>query len=73
MKKLKITNFEINKIFPNRYQLNKATKHFEEFIEIAFDNEGKHRQGYMLKNPSKQNCQYCPFKDRKDLCDKNVS
>ena len=42
-------------------------------IEMAFDNEGKHRQGYMLKNPSKQNCQYCPFKDRKDLCDKNLS
>ena len=56
-----------------KIKLNKATKHFEEFIEMAFDNEGKHRQGYMLKNPSKQNCQYCPFKDRKDLCDKNVS
>jgi hypothetical protein len=40
---------------------------------MAFNKEGKHREGPMLKNPSKQNCQYCPFKDRKDLCDRNVS
>ena len=56
-----------------KIKLNKATKRFEEFIEMAFDKEGKHREGPMLKNPSKQNCQYCPFKDRKDLCDRNVS
>ena len=56
-----------------KIKLSKATKRFEEFIEMAFDKEGKHREGPMLKNPSKQNCQYCPFRDRKDLCDRDVS
>ena len=56
-----------------KIKLNKATKRFEEFIEITFDSEGKHRGGYMLKNSSKQNCMFCPFKEDKELCDKNVS
>jgi hypothetical protein len=56
-----------------KIKVGKATKHFEEFIEMAFNKDGKHKEDPMIKNPSKQNCQYCPFKDRKDLCDRSVS
>jgi hypothetical protein len=31
------------------------------------------KQGNFIKNVSKESCQWCPFKDSKELCDKDLS
>jgi len=56
-----------------KIKLNKATKRFQEFIEMAFTKDGSHNTGPMLKVPSKWNCTYCPFKEDKNLCDRGLS
>ena len=43
------------------------------FIEEAFERDGTIREKEYNATPSKWNCSYCPFKDKKDLCDKGVS
>ena len=55
-----------------KVKLNKATKALNEFIERAFQKDGSYNPGPQLKNPSKWNCQFCPFNDNKELCDKNI-
>jgi len=55
-----------------KVKLNKATKALNEFIERAFTKDGSYNMGPQLKNPSKWNCQFCPFNENKELCDKNI-
>lgn len=52
---------------------NKAIKHINQFIEEAFNYDGSFKQGQFVKNVSKESCQWCPFKDNKELCDKDLS
>ena len=52
-----------------KIKLNKATKSFNDFIQEAFDKDGKHIEKTYNKNVSKL-CQWCPFNERKDLCSK---
>jgi hypothetical protein len=56
-----------------KIKLNKATKAIHEFIEMAFNKDGSYNTGPQLKNPSKWNCTYCPFKGDKNLCDRGLS
>jgi len=56
-----------------KVKINKATKALNEFIERAFTKDGSYNIGPQLKNPSKWNCQFCPFKDNKELCDRGLS
>ena len=55
-----------------KIKLGKATKAVTEFIEEAFDENGKHRDAAFAANPSRNNCLYCPF-NKKEFCDKGVS
>lgn len=55
-----------------KVKVNKATKALNEFIERAFTKDGSYNMGPQLKNPSKWNCQFCPFNDNEELCDKNI-
>jgi hypothetical protein len=52
---------------------NKAINHIELFIENAFNPDGSYKQGDFIKNVSKESCQWCPFKNSKELCDKDLS
>ena len=56
-----------------KVKVNKATKSINEFIETVFDNTGKLKDQSYDPNPSKFSCMFCPFKDRKELCDKSIS
>ena len=56
-----------------KIKLNKATKAIHEFIEMAFNKDGSYNTGPQLKNPSKYNCTYCPFKGNATLCDRGLS
>jgi hypothetical protein len=49
---------------------NKAVSHITEFVERIFNTDGSYKQGEFIKNVSKESCQWCPFKDNKELCDK---
>jgi hypothetical protein len=49
-----------------------AVERFNQFLTECFDNEGKHVIKSYPKQVSKDSCTYCPFKDNKELCDKNV-
>jgi len=46
--------------------------HFEEFLSEAFFEDGVYRTHEQMKNVSKDNCTWCPFNDKPDLCDKNI-
>jgi hypothetical protein len=51
---------------------NKAVAHITEFIHNVFNVDGSFKKGELIKNVSKESCQWCPFKDNKELCDKGL-
>jgi len=51
---------------------NKAVTHITEFIRNVFNADGSFKKGELVKNVSKESCQWCPFKDNKELCDKGL-
>jgi len=48
--------------------INKAWKEFSQFLDACYDTEGNHIIKNTKPTPSKSNCKYCPFKDKKKLC-----
>ncbi len=54
-----------------KIKINQATNKLNTFIELAFSKESTYNQHQQEAKPSKWNCQYCVFKDRKDLCSFN--
>ena len=56
-----------------KVKINKATNTINSFIEEVFNHDGSHKDTLFEPNPSEWGCKYCPFKDRKDLCDKSIS
>jgi len=55
-----------------KVKMNKATNTINSFIEEVFNHDGSHKKKTFEPNPSKWNCTFCPFKDRKDLCQAGV-
>jgi hypothetical protein len=51
----------------------KAVSHITEFINTVFNADGTYKSAELVKNVSKESCQWCPFKDNKELCDKDSS
>ena len=54
-----------------KIKLQKATTLLNDFITEVFNNDGSFKSIDFEKRPSKQNCNFCPYKDNPDLCDKN--
>ena len=52
---------------------NKAVSHITEFINTVFNTDGTYKSTELIKNVSKESCQWCPFKDNKELCNKDSS
>ena len=52
---------------------NKAVSHITEFINTVFNADGTYKSTELIKNVSKESCQWCPFKDNKELCNKDSS
>jgi hypothetical protein len=50
--------------------MNEAMRRMELFISECFDGAGKPLEKIHKKIASTNNCRFCPFKDRPDLCDK---
>ena len=53
-------------------KINKAKNTLTSFIENAFNLDGSFKSIDHQPNPSKSNCMYCPFKNRKDLCPSSI-
>ena len=49
-------------------KINKAKNTLNTFIENVFNTDGTYKNTDHSEQPSKSNCMYCPFKNRKDLC-----
>lgn len=51
-------------------KMNRARTALTNFIEGVFNVDGSFKTTDHPAQPSKSNCMYCPFKNRKDLCDR---
>ena len=51
-----------------KVKINKATNNLNEFINKAFNLDGSYKDTIFNANPSKWNCTFCPYKDKKELC-----
>jgi hypothetical protein len=54
-----------------KIKLKKANQSLDAFILDAFDKDG-YQDKQHTPTPSKWNCNFCPFKDKKDLCSVGV-
>lgn len=48
----------------------KAVNDINRFVETVFNQDGSYKKDKLIKNVSKDSCQWCPFKDNETLCDK---
>jgi hypothetical protein len=53
-------------------KVKKAKTALDSFIGDVFNLDGSYKPTDHQAQPSKSNCMYCPYKDKKDLCDKVV-
>lgn len=51
-------------------KINAAMRRLDVFIEECFDEKGQALEKVHIKKPSTNNCRFCPFKDKPELCDK---
>jgi hypothetical protein len=56
-----------------KVKMNKATNTINSFIEEVFNHDGSHKNKVFEPNPSKYGCMYCPFKNKKELCNASIS
>jgi hypothetical protein len=54
-------------------KLNRANTALNDFVEDIFNIDGTFKTTDFQAQPSKSNCMYCPFKNKKELCDKAFS
>jgi len=59
---------QIHKPASGKIKIGQAEKKINSFIELAFSKTGTYNTDKQPANPSKWNCSYCVFKNRKDLC-----
>lgn len=48
--------------------LQTARSRFDEFVSTSFDSDGTVKTAHLVANPSKNNCRFCHFNQRPDLC-----
>lgn len=56
-----------------KIKMGKATNTINSFIEEVFNHDGSYKDKVFEPNPSKWNCMYCPFKNKKELCTAGIS
>jgi len=56
-----------------KIKISKALASLNEFIESCFNLDGSYKDVVHPQYATKENCKYCPFKNRADLCTKGIS
>jgi hypothetical protein len=51
-------------------KVHQAVQKLTNFINECFNKDGTPKEQVYLKKSSGNNCRFCPFKDREDICDK---
>lgn len=49
-------------------KIKKAKTALDKFISETFNMDGSYNSNEHLPSPSKSNCKFCPYKDKKELC-----
>ena len=55
-----------------KVKMNKAVNAVTSFIEGVFTTNGSYKDITHEPNPNLNSCRFCPFKNKKDLCDKGL-
>lgn len=55
-----------------KIKMGKVKTLIKEFVNNAFDQDGKYQKKSFPTNPSKSNCRFCPFKDNTSLCSDGI-
>lgn len=50
----------------------KVLTQIDKFVKEAFTDQGEYRQRTYLPSPSKHSCMFCPFREKKDLCNASI-
>jgi hypothetical protein len=53
-------------------KVKKSKAALDTFIDEAFNLDGSYKSTDHQPQPSKSNCMYCPYKDKKELCNKST-
>ncbi len=48
-------------------------KELKDFIKAVFTPNNQFKDDIMTPNPSKWNCTFCPYKNKKELCNVGIS
>jgi hypothetical protein len=55
-----------------KIKLKKAKTALTTFVESVFNLDGTYKSTEYIATPSKSNCMYCPYKNKKELCNKAI-
>lgn len=67
-----IPRIQIFKPASGKIKRKKTMNSFNKFIDECFGADGKELEREYKKEPSKSNCQWCVFRNKKDLCDVGI-
>ncbi len=68
-----IPRIQIFKPASGKIKMSRAEKAMNEFIEDVFTKDAKFKEVILSPNPSKWNCGFCPYKNKKELCNVGIS
>ena len=68
-----IPRIQIFKPASGKIKMSRAEKAMNEFIKDVFTLDAKFKEDVMIPNPSKWNCGFCPYKNKKELCNVGIS
>lgn len=68
-----IPRIQIFKPASGKIKMSRAEKAMNEFIKDVFTLDAKFKEDIMIPNPSKWNCGFCPYKNKKELCNVGIS
>jgi RecB family exonuclease len=68
-----IPRIQIFKPASGKIKISRAEKAMNEFIENVFTKDANFKEITLTPNPSKWNCGFCPYKNKKELCNVGIS
>ena len=68
-----IPRIQIFKPASGKIKMSRAEKAMNQFIKDVFTLDAKFKEDVMIPNPSKWNCGFCPYKNKKELCNVGIS
>jgi hypothetical protein len=64
------SRIQIHEPANGKNKVHQAVQKLTNFINECFNQDGTPKEQVYLKKSSGNNCRFCPFKDREDICDK---